>query len=156
MLPEFVMSVGDLIDGNNGVKTVDMAQEKWDEASESFNAVINKYRFSQYWDPKGWYWKPAEISKINLEKIATAEAQRKAEGAEKISAPTAYDSAVSLVVSIPHLYEPGGEKIVNYEKYTQLLCFSLTSCEFYIKCGFIYLYIKFQKLGKKINKSNRY
>jgi len=40
MLPEFVMSVGDLIDGNSGVTSVEMAQEKWDE----FNYMVGRLR----------------------------------------------------------------------------------------------------------------
>ena len=47
MLPEFVMSVGDLIDGNSGVTSVDMAQEKWDE----FNYMANRLKMPFFYVP---------------------------------------------------------------------------------------------------------
>ncbi len=92
-----------------------MAQGKWDEAREAFNTIINKYRFSQYWDPKGWYWKPDEISKINLKKIENLETEKKIETGKKV----AEQEPLVGTASIPHLYEVGKEKIVNYEKYGQ-------------------------------------
>jgi tetratricopeptide (TPR) repeat protein len=49
-----------------------MKQKRWNEAREVFNKIINDYSFSQCWDPRGWFWKVAEISKVNLEKIAKA------------------------------------------------------------------------------------
>jgi len=91
-----------------------MARGKWDEAREAFNTIINKYRFSQYWDPKGWYWKPAEISKINLKKIERLETEKKIE-----TGKVAEQEDPVRAASIPHVYEVGKEKIVNYEKYGQ-------------------------------------
>ncbi len=49
-----------------------MAQEMWSEAKEMFNRIIDNYSFAQSWDPRGWFWKVAEISRINLEKIDKA------------------------------------------------------------------------------------
>lgn len=49
-----------------------MAQEIWREAKEMFDQIIDNYGFAQSWDPRGWFWKVAEISRINLEKIDKA------------------------------------------------------------------------------------
>jgi len=38
-----------------------------DEAKEVYQKLIDDYAFGQCWDPKGWFWKPAEAAK---EKIA--------------------------------------------------------------------------------------
>lgn len=37
-----------------------------DEAKEAYNKVINDYTYGQAWDPKGWFWKPAEAAKEKL------------------------------------------------------------------------------------------
>ncbi len=41
-----------------------------EEAKTAFEKLINEYSFGQCWDPKGWFWKPAEAAK---EKIALME-----------------------------------------------------------------------------------
>lgn len=38
-------------------------------AQKEFELVIKEYPYSQCWDPKGWFWKVAEVSKKNIEKI---------------------------------------------------------------------------------------
>jgi hypothetical protein len=40
-----------------------------DEALKEFEYVIANYPYAQCWDPKGWFWKVAEVSKKNIEKI---------------------------------------------------------------------------------------
>ena len=42
-----------------------------DESKEAFGKLIKDYSFGQIWDPKGWFWKPAEAAK---EKLAMMEA----------------------------------------------------------------------------------
>lgn len=42
-----------------------------DESKEAYNKLINEYSFGQAWDPKGWFWKPAEAAK---EKLAMVDA----------------------------------------------------------------------------------
>ena len=37
-----------------------------DEATAAYNKVIKEYSYGQAWDPKGWFWKPAEASKEKL------------------------------------------------------------------------------------------
>ena len=41
-----------------------------DEAKEVFQKLIDEYTYGQCWDPKGWFWKPADAAK---EKIAMIE-----------------------------------------------------------------------------------
>ena len=49
-----------------------MKQGKGDEAVKEFNYVIEHYPYAQCWDPKGWFWKVADISKVNIGKINKA------------------------------------------------------------------------------------
>jgi hypothetical protein len=44
-------------------------KKDWKEARANYQKVIGYFYFSQYWDPRGWWWKPAEISKGEIEKI---------------------------------------------------------------------------------------
>jgi tetratricopeptide (TPR) repeat protein len=37
-----------------------------EEAKKVFNEIIEKYSFAQCWDPKGWFWKPAEGAKDQI------------------------------------------------------------------------------------------
>lgn len=46
-----------------------MKEAKYADAIKEFELIISRYPFAQYWDPKGWFWKVAQISKINIEKI---------------------------------------------------------------------------------------
>lgn len=87
------------------------AEEKWNEARDAFNTVIDKYSFAQYWSPKGWFWKPAEISKINLEKIDLLER------GEESRAPLPLEEEVFRPVSELSLWNSGTEAIVDYDGY---------------------------------------
>jgi tetratricopeptide (TPR) repeat protein len=40
-----------------------------DEAKEAYKSIVDNYGFSQTWDPKGWFWKPAEAAKEKLAMI---------------------------------------------------------------------------------------
>jgi len=44
--------------------------EKKSEAIEAYKKVVGEYSYGQAWDPKGWFWKPAEAAH---EKIAMLE-----------------------------------------------------------------------------------
>ncbi len=44
-------------------------KKDWQKAIESYQTLIDEYPFAQYWDPKGWYWKPAVIAKDEIRKI---------------------------------------------------------------------------------------
>lgn len=41
----------------------------WAKAKAAYRKVVNSFPFAQYWDPRGWWWKPAEISAGEIEKI---------------------------------------------------------------------------------------
>jgi tetratricopeptide (TPR) repeat protein len=51
-----------------------------DDALKEFRYVMANYPYAQCWDPKGWFWKVAEVSRKNVDKIGKAPA-KKAEGA---------------------------------------------------------------------------
>jgi len=38
-----------------------------DKAKAAFMELIDEYYYSQCWDPKGWFWKPAEAAQQNLD-----------------------------------------------------------------------------------------
>ena len=42
-----------------------------DEARETFTKIVKEYEYGQTWDPKGWFWKPAEAAKEKLAMIET-------------------------------------------------------------------------------------
>lgn len=46
-----------------------MKQGKREDALREFNLIIAEYPYAQCWDPKGWFWKVAEVSRKNIEKI---------------------------------------------------------------------------------------
>ncbi|HPO91178.1 MAG TPA: hypothetical protein P5270_02180 [Victivallales bacterium] len=35
-------------------------------ALEAFNKLVKEYKYAQCWDPKGWFWKPAEAAKQKI------------------------------------------------------------------------------------------
>lgn len=37
-----------------------------DEAKEVFQKLVDEYTYGQCWDPKGWFWKPAEAAQEKL------------------------------------------------------------------------------------------
>jgi len=36
---------------------------------QNYRIAVDDYYLGQYWDPRGWWWKPAQISKDEIEKI---------------------------------------------------------------------------------------
>ena len=46
-----------------------MKNADWKKASESYQTIIDKYGYSQCWDPRGWFWKPAVASRGKLNKL---------------------------------------------------------------------------------------
>lgn len=42
-----------------------------DEAKAAYNKLVKEYSYGQAWDPKGWFWKPAEAAKEKLNMIET-------------------------------------------------------------------------------------
>ncbi len=44
-------------------------QKLWKESVEAYKTCVNEYLYSQCWDPKGWFWKPALGARGKLNKI---------------------------------------------------------------------------------------
>jgi tetratricopeptide (TPR) repeat protein len=44
-------------------------QKDWQKAKEAYQKLIDDFYFAQYWDPRGWWWKPSEIAKDEIKKI---------------------------------------------------------------------------------------
>jgi len=44
-------------------------KKAWDKATKAYQIVAQDFSFGQYWDPRGWWWKPSEISAGEIEKI---------------------------------------------------------------------------------------
>lgn len=42
-----------------------------EEAKDAYNLLIKDYTFGQSWDPKGWFWKPAEAAKEKIKMLET-------------------------------------------------------------------------------------
>lgn len=84
-------------------------QGRYKEARPYYQAVIDKYGFAQYWDPKGWYWKVAEKSKAVLDKIEIILKPELRREEEKV---------ISKVIGLNFpLINKGTEDIVDYAKY---------------------------------------
>lgn len=87
-----------------------MRQEKFTQAKERFQYVIDNYPYAVAWDPsRGVFWKVAGVSKESIDKI-NARLSGKDEEAVKIPEASAVKTRVIL-------YDPGREKVVDYEKY---------------------------------------
>ena len=39
------------------------------EATAAYTRLVSEYDFGQCWDPKGWFWKPAQVAQENIEMI---------------------------------------------------------------------------------------
>lgn len=39
-----------------------LEQNKMEEAKQVFQDLVDNYKYGQCWDPKGWFWKPAEAA----------------------------------------------------------------------------------------------
>lgn len=45
------------------------AKEKYPEAIEAYQVVVDNYSYAQCWDTQGWFWKPAVVSRGRINKI---------------------------------------------------------------------------------------
>ena len=52
-------------------------------AIATYELLLRDYQYAQVWDPKGWFWKPAESARKNLAKLKTAVAPYKLKIAKK-------------------------------------------------------------------------
>jgi len=39
---------------------------QYEEAAQAYKKLINEYFYAQCWDPKGWFWKPAQAAEEKL------------------------------------------------------------------------------------------
>jgi len=83
-----------------------MQQEKNDEAIKIFQIIIDKYKFAQAWDQRGWFWHIARASQESIDKLKDKKPLQPTEPPKPPVKPTE-------VV----LYDPGKEDFVEYEKY---------------------------------------
>ena len=81
-----------------------MREGKTEQAKTTFTEVINKYPYSQSFDPRGWYWSIKEKSKITLKKLETGRVEEETEEEE-------------IVISKIKLYDQGKEFPVDYARY---------------------------------------
>lgn len=44
-------------------------QDKGTEALAAYKQLIEKVSFAQCWDPKGWFWKPADAAKMRIKAL---------------------------------------------------------------------------------------
>jgi len=44
-------------------------QDKYQEAIEVYQVVVENFSYAQCWDTKGWFWKPAVVSRGRINKI---------------------------------------------------------------------------------------
>jgi len=38
-------------------------------AKKTYNNLVKDYYYAQCWDPKGWFWKPAEAAQQALDEL---------------------------------------------------------------------------------------
>ncbi|MFA5370295.1 MAG: hypothetical protein WC300_06260, partial [Candidatus Omnitrophota bacterium] len=46
-------------------------KKDWQKSAENYKKAVDNFYFAQYWDPRGWWWKPSQISEGEIEKINT-------------------------------------------------------------------------------------
>lgn len=51
--------------------TVYERRRMYPEAAQAFRSLAQDYRFAQCWDPKGWYWHPADGAAAKAKKYAS-------------------------------------------------------------------------------------
>jgi len=45
--------------------------EMYEEAVAAYKMILDDYSYGQCWDPRGWFWKPAEVARDNMAMIET-------------------------------------------------------------------------------------
>ncbi|MFH1202597.1 MAG: glycoside hydrolase family 2 TIM barrel-domain containing protein [Candidatus Omnitrophota bacterium] len=93
-----------------------MRQGKFEEAKVVFRLIIQKYKYAEAWDPRGWYWSVAEKSKLSIEKIdkllETQTNQPSLKQPKPKETPKPKRPKTTLILN-----DPGRESIVDYSKY---------------------------------------
>ncbi len=78
---------------------------KTEEAMVVFKKIIDEYKWSQAWDPRGWYWSIAEKSQASINVIT---------GNIPDEEP---DKIEERIKTLPNLFTKGKESIINYLRY---------------------------------------
>ena len=76
---------------------------KIEESIEAFRLIISDFSFAQAWDPRGWYYKLAQVAQEAIDRM-----MGKDPNAEKCG---------HLLRTTINLYDPGKEEIVDYKNY---------------------------------------
>jgi beta-glucuronidase len=85
-----------------------LRQEKFTQAVEVFNIIIQQYSFAQAWDPRGWYWQVAKASQDSIDKVQ----KRQALPPEEVEELLLEERVTTVVLS-----DSGSEDFVDYTKY---------------------------------------
>ena len=80
-----------------------MNNGKTEEAIAVFQTIIDEYKWSQSWDPRGWFWSVAEKSQASIDVLS---------GKEEVEEPIEKTER-----TLPYFEKPGKEKVVDYTKY---------------------------------------
>lgn len=79
-------------------------EEMMDEAKAAYQKLVDEFTFGQCWDPKGWFWKPAEAAK---EKIAMIDSGSKLDFGD-------YTSSTLAVKAWQALADNDTDAVVSY------------------------------------------
>lgn len=82
-----------------------MNQGKTQEAIKKFEYIIERYPFSQSWDPRGWYWSVKEKSEASID-VLTGNVQDAPEIAIE-----------DIIRTLPYIHTKGTEDVIDYTKY---------------------------------------
>src|SRR6185295_5517543 len=100
-----------------------MQQGKNDEATALFKQLMVDFKWAQAWDPsRGSYWSIAEKSQASMD-VMSGKAQEEEELKEKRQS----------LRTVPRLFTPGTDKIVDYTKYGKFLNVGTSDYHYQIK-----------------------
>lgn len=98
-----------------------MKTGKTPEAIQFFQDIIDNYKFSQAWDPRGWYWSVAEKSEASIKVL-------KGEVEEHVDL-----QPENIVIYKPQIYTPAKEEIIDYTLYGEFQNVGTENYQYVIK-----------------------
>ncbi|HOW35270.1 MAG TPA: glycoside hydrolase family 2 TIM barrel-domain containing protein [Candidatus Omnitrophota bacterium] len=87
-----------------------MQNGRSEEAKQIFQKIIDEYKWSQAWDPRGWFWSVAEKSQASIDMLNGKKAEEKPVVVTKEEKKT-----------LPQLHFKGKEDVVDYAKYGRFI-----------------------------------
>lgn len=93
--------------------------DKKDEAVKAFKTVVQKFKYAQAWDMRGWYWSIAEKAQEAIDQIEPPAA-----------APRVYANVAPTKIV---LNDPGKEAVVDYAKYGEFTGVGTENFKYVIK-----------------------